>query len=30
VEEAKAALRPLLDDVMVLDFVVDAPALLRF
>ncbi|KAK1678901.1 hypothetical protein QYE76_039749 [Lolium multiflorum] len=26
VEEAKAALRPLLDDVMVLDFVVDAPA----
>ncbi|KAM0838332.1 hypothetical protein ACQ4PT_061042 [Festuca glaucescens] len=26
VEEAKAALRPLLDEVMVLDFVVDAPA----
>ncbi|KAM3384344.1 hypothetical protein ACQJBY_008793 [Aegilops geniculata] len=26
VEEAKAALRPMLDEVMVLDFVVDAPA----
>ncbi|KAE8772962.1 Stress-response A/B barrel domain-containing protein UP3 [Hordeum vulgare] len=25
VEEAKAALRPMLDEVMVLDFVVDAP-----